>query len=270
MYWVATQLGSSYKGSPKMPYDDVSVLNREKRLLAPGEHWSSLRGPGKFGTQPGVRLRSDDDLRKVIDRYSSPQPNGCVFWTSKRKHKAGYGVVTVGYSNVRFSKNGKPHNVLRFAHHVAWELANGSVPAGLELDHECRNRNCVALRCIRAVTHQQNARNSGPALRTHCVKGHPFFGSNLIFRADRGKLRRRCAECLRTKSRESARRKNAWPKPKKTHCARGHEYTPENVYFRPSRHGSRVCRTCAMEYQRRLKPEAKVKRPSARAQEIQR
>jgi len=36
---------------------------------------------------------------------------------------------------------------------------------------------------------------------------------------------------------------------RKTHCKHGHEYTPENTYVQPK--GSRACRTCLKESQRR-------------------
>jgi recombinational DNA repair protein (RecF pathway) len=38
----------------------------------------------------------------------------------------------------------------------------------------------------------------------------------------------------------------------KTHCDHNHEFTPENTYVNPTT-GSRVCRACARENQRRLR-----------------
>lgn len=43
-----------------------------------------------------------------------------------------------------------------------------------------------------------------------------------------------------------------------THCKWGHEYTPENTYIQPS-NGSRYCRECARQKQRRMRAERKAK-----------
>jgi hypothetical protein len=42
-----------------------------------------------------------------------------------------------GYGRVRH--NGKTH----YAHRVAWEKANGPIPAGKDICHTCDNRKCV-------------------------------------------------------------------------------------------------------------------------------
>ncbi len=44
------------------------------------------------------------------------------------------------------------------AHKRMWIRANGPVPAGLELDHLCRNRRCVNPEHLETVTHAVNVR----------------------------------------------------------------------------------------------------------------
>jgi len=58
------------------------------------------------------------------------RPNGCWVWTGA-VNKGGYGVFAI------------TPKVTRLAHRIAYELAVGAVPAGLQLDHLCRNRRCV-------------------------------------------------------------------------------------------------------------------------------
>lgn len=47
------------------------------------------------------------------------------------------------------------------AHRVAWELTNGEIPAGLELDHTCKHRSCVRPDHLELVTHPENMKRAG-------------------------------------------------------------------------------------------------------------
>lgn len=75
-----------------------------------------------------------------------------------------------GYSGVRY--RGK----IRLGHDLAWELANGPVPEGLELDHLCRRRHCIRVIHLEPVTRKVNwERGDGPAVwaqeRERIVRG---------------------------------------------------------------------------------------------------
>jgi hypothetical protein len=108
----------------------------------------------------------------------------CWPWTAA-KNPEGYGNFKLGGVVVR-------------AHRVAYELAAGAIPAGLEIDHLCRNPSCVNPNHLEAVTHDVNLlRGNAPAARqarqTHCKRGHELTAGNLY--AHRSK--RDCRVCRR-------------------------------------------------------------------------
>lgn len=130
--------------------------------------------------------------RLVID-----PDTGCLLWTGYISED-GYGIVHTG---------GK----VRKVHRVAWELANGPIPSGLQLDHLCRVRNCANVDHLEPVTQRVNVmRGQGiapkRAAQTECIHGHPFTEANTI-RDDRGN--RRCKTCARRRGREYMRRKRS-------------------------------------------------------------
>lgn len=49
------------------------------------------------------------------------------------------------------------------AHRFSYELSNGPVPAGMFIDHICRNKLCVRPSHLRPVTVKQNMENRGRA-----------------------------------------------------------------------------------------------------------
>lgn len=111
--------------------------------------------------------------------------NGCWEWSGAHFHN--------GYGRARY------HGRDTVAHVIAWELTNGPVPQGLELDHECRNRGCINPAHLEPVTHQVNQMRGTSFVRenaekTECLKGHPLSGENLFIRNDG---RRRCRTCER-------------------------------------------------------------------------
>jgi hypothetical protein len=93
------------------------------------------------------------------------------------------------------------------AHRTAYLMIKGPIPDGLEIDHLCRNRECVNPDHLEPVTHAENMRRAAPSSGSAVLVG----------------------------------RRVVKPPPRAPHCKQGHEYTPENTYVY---RGSRNCRAC--------------------------
>ena len=85
------------------------------------------------------------------------------------------------------------------------ELANGVLPATMQLDHLCRERACCNPAHLEPVTQAENIRR-GEAVKTHCPQGHPYEGDNLYIDS-RGK--RRCKTCIAEQAARRYARKKA-------------------------------------------------------------
>jgi hypothetical protein len=122
--------------------------------------------------------------------------------------KATYGFLNrEGYVQVYVVRAGRES--CSSAHKQVWERAHGPVPKGWTVDHLCRNRRCIRLDHLEAVSHRintlrGNAASSINARKTHCKRGHPFDEKNtFIVRGPHG-LKRGCRECRRTHQRRRA------------------------------------------------------------------
>lgn len=93
--------------------------------------------------------RHRESIRERILASRNITPSGCWEWT-RSLSVAGYGQTSY---NLR-TTTGKLRPSL--VHRVAYELFKGEIPAGLELDHLCRNRKCFNPDHLEAVTHQEN------------------------------------------------------------------------------------------------------------------
>lgn len=128
-------------------------------------------------------VRGDLALRlsSHIERTSE-----CWNWTGTRDEK--------GYGHIRIGRKMRP------AHRVAYEIANGPVPRGMEVDHLCRNRRCVRPEHLEAVTHHENTLRgqnfiAQHARKTECLRGHPFDSANTYITPSTGS--RQCKACVR-------------------------------------------------------------------------
>ena len=136
----------------------------------------------------------------------------CWIWTGSRS--------TAGYGRVYLDRG------MHQAHRVVYEMHVGPVPARLDLDHECHNRDTSCL--------------GGPTCRHRpCVNPE-----HLVPRARRANLLRG--------------RGIASEKAERTHCEHGHEFTAENTYLWKNARWCRACRRDA-EARRPGRPERIVK-----------
>ena len=142
-------------------------------------------------------VRSPEELAEVL-RANSRAADGCIVWAGALDSK-GYGRVYVGTR-----LDGRAQT--RFAHRVAWELANGPVPDGLPLDHLCRNRACINVAHLEPVTHRVNIlRGVGitavNAAKTACISGHEYTPENTRIIRTGARIHRICRACRKKWSR---------------------------------------------------------------------
>lgn len=116
----------------------------------------------------------------------------CWVWCGCRSNVSGYG--TTSY----LKHKEQVHRLI-----YAWLVC--PIPVGSkygELDHLCRNRQCCNPIHLEFVTGVVNRRRGNGwagknSRKTHCLRGHPFDGSNLIIKPN-GK--RRCRKCDYTRN----------------------------------------------------------------------
>jgi hypothetical protein len=150
-------------------------------------------------------------FQPLIERFCSrlhfDLTTGCWEWKGYIGPK-GYGNIMVKYPDGRFMPN--------VAHRVGYELLIGPIPDGMTLDHLCRNRKCANPFHLEICTNRENIlRGTGFSARasrkTHCPKGHPYEGHNLIIRRRKSGPQRICRECW------NATQRKRWPSRRHKH-----------------------------------------------------
>lgn len=84
------------------------------------------------------------------------------------------------------------------AHRIAYETFVGAIPAGLVIDHLCRNKWCVNPDHLEPVTQAENVRRWARSL-TSCRHGHAYPDN--LRRTPSGSPY--CAECNRIRARKN-------------------------------------------------------------------
>lgn len=118
-----------------------------------------------------------------------PIDSGCWQWSGTTNGN-GYGEVTFGRKEKWL------------VHRYVYTQLRGAIPAGLVIDHLCRNRRCANPAHLEPVTNAENLRRGDSSLvvrrlaaaarqRTHCKRGHELAGANLR----RGVVGRQCRAC---------------------------------------------------------------------------
>jgi hypothetical protein len=117
-------------------------------------------------------------------------PNGCLEWIGYRL-PAGYGLIGRGGTGA-----GR-----ELTHRMAWMLAYGPIPTGLDVRHYvCDNPPCCEPTHLRTGTRKENMADMlskgrhGNQKKTQCVHGHPFDKENTYIMANG---RRNCRACHR-------------------------------------------------------------------------
>jgi hypothetical protein len=154
-------------------------------------HYTQKRKSGELQPLPS---------RSVVERFtdgSVRKPNGCLEWTGATT-KDGYGMIRIDHKTVKTAR-------------LAWELANGPIPAGFHVLHHCDNPPCGQTEPSEEYpdghlflgTQADNNKDmfakgrnvSAESAVTHCPQGHPYDEANTRISGTDGS--RRCRACNR-------------------------------------------------------------------------
>lgn len=121
--------------------------------------------------------------RRILERVEVSD-GGCWIWQGAMTPN-GYGMI-----------NAWDRRWL--THRLAYTVMVGPIPAGLQIDHLCRERACANPAHLEPVTQAENLRRQGAAV-THCPRGHEYTSANTYITSKGG---RSCRTCTRLRQRK--------------------------------------------------------------------
>lgn len=141
---------------------------------------------------------SASDIQRFWKGLAPSDEGGCRVWTRS--------IASTGYGNIRIG------GATYLTHRVAYVIAHGDIPDGLQIDHLCRVRACSEITHLEAVTPAVNTSRTAPyrVISTSCWRGHPLSEDNV--RRYNGS--RFCKECDRIRGREYRARIREQERPK--------------------------------------------------------
>lgn len=159
---------------------------------------ATLRGPAREDESPmqsAAYTFTGPDMARFWSKIDRTSDAGCWLWQAS--------VRPDGYGQLWHRDAQRPI----VAHRWAYLALVGPIPEGLELDHLCRNRTCVNPAHLEPVTTRENLRRGvgfggTNARKTHCYRGHPLDGENVVMTWAGDHWTRTCIECRRQRQRE--------------------------------------------------------------------
>jgi hypothetical protein len=122
----------------------------------------------------------DVPIKERILAKVSRAENGCWLWRGK--------VGTNGYAMFQIDRK-----YIR-VHRASYQAFVGPIPAGLQIDHLCRNRACVNPQHLEPVTQRENTRRGFLSRKPTCPLGHEM---TILRKGHRG-----CVICRRAYQRK--------------------------------------------------------------------
>lgn len=180
-----------------------SQVERPRRRPSPGlSQVVSSRLRANLSEEEGFNFHYQGDIlwemipervqQRLLEKVTVD--NGC--------HLSGYSTGSHGYSQIGWNENGV--RTVRLGHRVAWEIANGAIPADMTIDHICRVRRCINVEHLRLMSNLQNASDNGMATKTHCPKGHEYseVNTHIYTNPNTGYTCRKCRGCQKESNAE--------------------------------------------------------------------
>lgn len=168
---------------------------RTRKIVARRLCATCYRRNQRAGTLP-PRVRATFD--ELLAAAMASGPDACWIWPGGRESN-GYAY----YSN-------------KVVHRITWQMANGPIPDGTEMDHTCHDRSCAEIPCphrpcvnpdhLEPVTHQENVDRGHHAKQTHCKRRH-------LFDLEDHRGVGRCSKCRKLYHDRERARRNGWMEP---------------------------------------------------------